>query len=80
MILRAMRFCGASKQQQAIGLHESELFLIPDNDGDIPAFAGPHPRLGHRYQLTRPVHPDGFVFPFRHDPVRHESSPYAIDN
>ena len=64
-----------------IGLehYPGTLIFVSHDDGDVPAFAGPHPRLGERHQRTHPVHPDGLVFPFRHDPVRHQSSPYARD-
>jgi hypothetical protein len=68
-----------SSQQQRPGF-DGKLFFVLNDDGDFPAFAGPHPRLGDRHQGAHPVHPDGLIFPFRHDHVRHATSPYARDN
>src|SRR5215218_8657107 len=34
-----------SHQQQTIRLRGRQLLLVSDDDGDVPAFAGPHPRL-----------------------------------
>jgi hypothetical protein len=39
--------------------------MLIDDDGDIPTFACPHPRLGNRYQRTVSLHSYSFAFFFR---------------
>jgi hypothetical protein len=39
--------------------------MLIDDNGDIPTFACPNPRLGNRYQRTVSLHSYSFAFFFR---------------
>src|SRR5258708_33495301 len=49
--------------------------IVVDDDGDIPTFACPHPRLGNRDQRTVPLHSHRFTFLFRNNFKPHMISP-----
>ena len=49
--------------------------IVVDDDGDIPSFACPHPRLGNRYQRTVSLHSYSFTFLFRNNFKPHLISP-----